>query len=165
MARDLTISEHNELILRDSVSGSDIVFYYRTPETPDRVKYQAGRFRRDGARMVMRFRSAAIEAAASVLVGIRDGDFTCGRDDEGLPIPISSNPDSLHYREDWKDLILQMAGDLLFIMGHELFEGQVDKTFLKSVQFVDENQEDAAEQPADGEGGEEIPPLATSSGD
>lgn len=163
MPRDLTVFDRNELTLRDSVSGTDIVFYHRTPTTADRVRYQAARYRRDGTRLVMCFRSAAIAAGAGVLTGIREGDFTLGRDESGQPVPLSSDPASPHYRPDWKDHVEAMAGDLLFILGHVLFEGQVDTSGLAAVQLVDEA--DGAEPPADEEDGGEITPLATSSGD
>lgn len=159
MARDLTKFDDNTLELLDSISGSSIILTYRTPTTSDRVRYQSRRFRREGDKLINCSRKAMIEAAAGVLTGIRDGDFTCGRDGDGQPIPLSSNPDSPHYREGWKDLIVDMAGDLLFILGNNLFEGKIDPQKLAELEIVDE------EETQDDTDGGIIPPLATSSGD
>ena len=154
MPRDLTRHNDNKLTLLDSISGTEIEFTYSTPGTVERVAYQAARFRREGTRMINCSRKAAINAAAGVLTGIREGDFAI----EGQP--LSSDPTSPNYREDWKRLIKDMAGDLLFIMGNELFEGKPDLDLLQGLTFVDE-----ADEPADETDGGEIPPLATSSGD
>lgn len=152
MARDLSKSDANELRLLDSTSGTEILFTYRTPTTADRVGYQARRFRREGNQLINCSRRAAVDAAAEVLVAIREGDFTC---DNQL---VSSDPASPNYRADWKDLIKDMAGDLLFIMGFELFEGRSDLAQLASLEIVDEG------DPKDETDGGNIPPLATSSG-
>lgn len=154
MARDLTVHTDNTLTLHDSISGTDIVFTYRTPTTNDRVRYQAARFRREGTRMINCSRRAAIDAAANVLTSIREGDFEI----DGKP--LSSDQASENYRSDWKKLIKDMAGDLLFIMGNDLFEGRVNPTLLEGITLVDEGDE-----PEDETDGGEIPPLAKSSGD
>lgn len=159
MARDLTKFDDNTLELLDSISGSSILLTYRTPTTSDRVRYQSRRFRKEGDKLINCSRKAAIEAAAGVLAGIRDGDFTCGRGPDNNPIPLSSDPTSPHYREDWKELIVDMAGDLLFILGNNLFEGQIDPKKLAALQIVDED------ETRDEEDGGIIPPLAKSSGD
>lgn len=154
MARDLTKHNDNKLTLIDSISGTQIEFTHRTPGTEERVAYQAARFRREGNRMINCSRKAAINAAAGVLTGIREGDFEINGQ------PLSSDPASPNYREDWKQLIKDMAGDLLFIMGNELFEGKPDLELLQRLTFVDEGDE-----PAEETDGGEIPPLAKSSGD
>lgn len=159
MARDLTKFDDNKLELLDSISGSSIELTYRTPTTADRVRYQSRRFRREGNRLINCSRKAMIEAATGVLVAIRDGDFTCGRDGDGQPIPLSSNPDSPHFRADWKPLVEEMAGDLLFILGNELFEGKLDTKRLADMEIVDE------EETRDEEDGGTIAPLVMSSGD
>lgn len=160
MPRDLTRFDNNELTLQDSVSGSSIVLYHRSPTTDDRVAYQASRFRREGNRLINCSRRAAISAAAGILTGIREGDFTLGRDAAGHPLPLSSDPSSPHYCADWTDHVADMAGDLLYIMGTELFEGRLDPSMLSGLTVVDEGDE-----PQDETDGGDIPPLAMSSGD
>ncbi len=154
MARDLTKHNDNTLTMHDSISGTDIVFTHRSPDTTDRVRYQAARFHREGNRMINCSRRAAIDAAANVLTGIREGDFEINGQ------PLSSDPVSENYRPDWKELIKDMAGDLLFIMGNILFEGKPDFDLWQDLTFVDEGDE-----PQDETDGGVIPPLAKSSGD
>lgn len=154
MARDLTKHNDNKFTMIDSISSTEIEFYHRTPGTEERVAYQAARFHRKGNFMINCSRKAAINAAAEVLNGIREGDFEI----DGQP--LSSDPNSPNYREDWKELIKDMAGDLLFIMGNNLFEGKPDLGLLQGLTFVDE-----ADEPIDETDGGIIPPLAKSSGD
>lgn len=153
MARDLSKHSNNDITMYDSISGSSIQFFHRTPETDDRIRYQAAKFRREGDRMINCSRRAAIDAAANVLTGIREGDFII----DGQP--LSSDPASENYRADWKELIEGMAGDLLFVMGNLLFEGQPDLELLSSLTFVDEG-----DAPKDETDGGKVPPLATGSG-
>ena len=153
MARDLSKSDNIPLRMLDSVSGTEIMLYYRTPTTEDRVGYQARRFRREGDKLINCARRAAIDAAAGVLTGIREGDFFC----DGKP--LASDPASANYRPDWHVLIKEMAGDLLFVMGYELFEGRTDLSQLESLEVVDEG------IPQEETDGGEIPPLAKSSGE
>lgn len=157
MPRQLEKCDNNEFRFNDPRTGEEIVFYYRSPETEDRVRHQTRRYGRKENTMVIRTRTACIESAAAVLTGIRDGDFVVGKE------PLSSTPGNPGYREDWQEHIVAMAGDLLLIMGHDLFEQKISIETLQSLEIVDEYSVDQggveledAERP--------IPPLATSSG-
>lgn len=155
MPRDLQITTDNTLTLFDPIEKTQVVFTHRTPETDDRVRYMVARYKRDGARLIDRTRSALIDAAAEVLTGIRPQDFTVGG------VPLSSTPGEEGYREDWKELVKAAAGDLLFLMGHELFDGRISLPDGFQANIVSEFDTPAA--PVE----EEMPlvPLAKSSDD
>lgn len=155
MSRDLLITTDNILKMIDPIEKTEVVFTHRTPETDDRVRFMVAKFKRDGDRLIDRTRSALIDAAASVLTGIRTGDFTIGGQ------PLSSTPGEEGYREDWKELIKAAAGDLLFLMGHELFDGRISLPDGLTTNIVSEF--DTEETPAEEAG--PIPPLESSSGD
>jgi len=164
MPRDLQITDNNTITLFDPIEKTEVVFTHRTPGTDERVRYMVGRYKRNGNKLIDRTRSALIDAAAEVLTGIRTGDFKVGR------VILSSNPEEEGYREDWKELVKAAAGDLLFLMGHELFEGRVsipDGQQLEIVSEFDASLQPSALslQPAEGEAGGDIPPLPNSSGD
>jgi len=158
MARDLQLTDNNTVTLFDPVEKTEIVFTHRTPTTDDRVRYMLGRFKRTGDKLIDRSRSAMVDAAAGVLTGIRTGDFVFSG------VPISSTPGESGYREDWKELIKAAAGDLLFLLGHDLFEGKVSITreMVSSIvnEFDDEVIQETEAQPEE----IQIPPLAKSSG-
>lgn len=157
MPRNLSKHDNNQMTLIDTLSRSEIVFYHRTPETSDRVRYQSRKFRRDGNTMINCTRTALIDAAESVLTGIRDGDFTVTAAD-GAEVIVSSNPESPFYNLFWKEMIRDMAGDLLFLLGHSLFEGELDVGVLSKMEFVSEG------EPIDEPERATLPPLVNSSG-
>lgn len=156
MPRNLEKCDNNEFRFLDPRSNEEVIFFYRSPTTEDRVRHQASRYGRIGSKMVIRTRTACVESAAAILTGIRDGDFVVG--DE----PLSSTPGGPGYREDWRDLIRDMAGDLLLLMGHDLFEQKIGIEVLNKLEIVDEFEGAAAVELEDGE--LEVPPLAKSSG-
>lgn len=159
MPRDLQLVENNTITLMDPVDKFEVVFSYRTPTTDDRVRYQASRYKREGTKLIDRSRSAVVEAALGVLVGIRTGDFTYAG------APVSSNPENPEYREDWKELVAAAAGDLLFLMGHDLFEGRVSIPDGANIEIVSEFEAAADKAEAEKAAEEPIPPLASCSGE
>lgn len=160
MARNVKKTDDiNEIRFHDPIGGTEVLFFHRDITTEDRVRHTTRKFVRKDGKLVMRFHSACIESAAAVLTGIRDGDFLYG--DE----PLSSTPGNPGYREDWKQLIEEMAGDLLLLMGHALFEPRMDPEALKQLETVGEF-ETAADSPLpDPETPEELLPLPKSSGE
>ena len=117
MPRELAITTDNELKIRDALSGDEVVLYYRTPATTDRVGYQKSLVVREGNQVQMRIHEAKLEFGSAILTGIRRGDFLI----DG--VLLSSTPGEDGYRTDWKALIEAAAGDLLLILGHQVFEG------------------------------------------
>lgn len=135
--RELKTANDNVMTITDPLDGSEVQFFYRTPETPDRVKYMVNRYRRSGQVMVDCTRSAAIAAATDVLTGIRPGDFCFAGQ------PLSSTPGEAGYREDWKELLVAVAGDLLFLLGFDLFVGRISAADIEHIPLRGEHEETA----------------------
>lgn len=159
MPRDVQIIENNTLTLFDPIEKAAVVFTHRSPTTDDRVRYMVAKYKRDGDKLIDRTRSALIDAAGGILTGIRPEDFTIG----GLP--LSSDPESVHFREDWKERVKASAGDLLFLMGHELFEGRISLPDGCQTSIVSEFDASLIPHSSSDVDVEVIPPLANSSGD
>jgi len=150
MARNLRKgTESNSITLHDPVGQADVVFYYRDLTSKDRIRHLTAKFGRTGdGKLVNRHYSACIESATEVLTGIRTGDFNYG---DG---PLSSTQGEDGYREDWKELLVEMAGDLLFLVGNDLFEPRIAPQLLQGVEIVGEFDAPAAMAEE-----EEPPPL------
>lgn len=155
MARNLMKDDDNSVTLYDPVDGSEVVFRHRAVTSRDRVRHLTRKYERQGNRLINRHHSACIESALDVLTGIRDGDFVWGIS------PISSDPASEAYRADWKNLIAEMAGDLLFILGADLFEPKADTSILSDIAVVSEFDSDSGTSPPEDV---ELLPLPPSSG-
>jgi len=142
--RDLKPTDKNELVVHDAISGTDIVLYYRLPTTSERIAYQRALIRKTGKKVVLRAGEARQEFGLKILTGIREGDF--GYDGK----TISSDPKSERYRDDWKQLVGETAGDLVEVLALTVFEGARTATAPTDFDFDE---------------GEEATPLPTTSGD
>lgn len=115
--RDLKQSDHNKMILEDPISGSKITLYYRLPTSTDRVEFEAASYRREGTEVIDNTPQARVDSALKILTGFSEGSFGYGGE------PISADPASPHYREDWKDLVRETASDLLSALSLKVFMG------------------------------------------
>ena len=156
MARNLKKDDDNKVTLLDPVDGTEIVLFHRAVTSRDRVRHMTRKYQRQGNKLINRHHTASIESALDVLTGIREGDFFHGDD------PVSSDPESKNFRQDWKELIESMAGDLLFILGADLFEPKADLGALGDIEVVSEFDQEQAPAPA---AEVELLPLAKNSGD
>jgi hypothetical protein len=163
MARELQQSNKNELKILDSISGSEIVLYYRLPTTRERIAFNKSCFKEKGGKLINHTVAARAAGGEMVLAGIRDGDFVYGG------TPLSSDPNSPNYREDWKALVKETAGDLLIALGMTVFEGNVQSHLLKALAEANPDEKTPAAAPEldddftfDLEGGDDIGPLAQS---
>jgi len=114
--RDLT-AKTNIMRITDAIGGGIVELHYRLPTTEERLEYQRACLVQDGDEVRFDPGQARVDFGLLVLTGIRDGDFAA----DGKP--ISSNPDSPDYREDWKILLRATASDLLGALGMAVFEG------------------------------------------
>ena len=115
--RDLKQSDQNTLIIKDAISGTDIELYYRLPLTSERVAYQNKLISRKNGKIQVHAVEARIEFGLKILTGFREGDF--GFDGK----PISANPQSQNYKENWKELIRTTAADIVNAFAFVVFEG------------------------------------------
>lgn len=152
MPRDLKQTDRNEMKIDDAISGCDLVLYYRQPTTQERIDFQRASFSRKGKKIINRRSEAQVEYGAVILTGIREGDFTAGTDENGKAVFISSDVTSTAYREDWKELVSATAGDLLMLLGLQIFEGSLQQLMKNATPENDEDDDD-----------ETIVPLVTSS--
>ena len=110
-------TKKNELILSDPVSGTDVAFYYSVPTTRDHVAIA----KNDGQAVDEGVLDNAIDVGLSLITGIRDGDFE--REEAGEWKPVSSNPESPDYYEDWKGFLREFASDLVMAFTTHVFRG------------------------------------------
>ncbi len=147
MPRDLQQTDRNEMIIQDAISACEIVLYYRQPTTPERIGFQRASWVRKGKKVHNRTAEARAHYGALILTGIREGDFSCGS------ALISSDPASPAYRADWKELVTATAGDLLMLLGMQVFEGSFQE-LVKAVATTQATSDDGdpdADDPDDNE--------------
>jgi hypothetical protein len=117
--RDLT-NEPNVFKIRDGVSGEVKEFIYRTPTAMDHQAYAAKSLGLIGNKAVISRKAiseARVEFGLRILIGIKDNQFgMAGK-------PISSNPESPDYWEDWKELLKQYAPDLISLFAVAVLDG------------------------------------------
>lgn len=115
--RDLKPNDKNKLVINDARSGTAIELYYRNPTTSEEVAYQSRLFKKQGKKMLVNAYETRLTYGLKILTGFREGDFGI----EGKP--ISSDPVSMNYREDWKELLKDNAADLVTSFAFAIFEG------------------------------------------
>lgn len=104
------------VVFRDQIAGGTCKLSYRIPTASEIQEYDSMRIRREGDKSFDNAATARIQMALKILTGIRDGDFTV--DDK----PISSDPQSEHYNEKWKDLVYDAGADILAFLGMFVFD-------------------------------------------
>lgn len=134
--RDLKRSENNRLALMDGVSGEKIVVFYATPTASQVKAYRQASIKRKGDKVVMNTFDPALKYGLEILTGFEEGAF--GYDGK----PISADPESANYREDWKNLLAETASDIVTIVAAVAFDGvKVEKTD-SGIEFEGEAPED-----------------------
>lgn len=131
--------ELNELKIYDSLSGCEIVLYYRTPTTQETVRYNNELVTRKRNKLVTRFGETRQKYGAAILEGFREGDFEKKAD--GEYVPIASDPESEHFDPNWKELVQSKAPDLVGLLGRCVFESAAE----------DEHEREESEESEDAE--------------
>jgi len=125
MARNTSKSLNNELKIHDNMSDSDIVLFYRTPETSERQAYQNLALQRKGKNIKFNQAEARLVHGLKILTGFREGDFT--RDVNGEKnVPYSSDKSSPHYLETWKEEVEAGAADLVMLLAAHVFDASAE---------------------------------------
>lgn len=122
MARRLG-EELNEMKLQDNLSGSEIVLYYRMPETEERVAYSSESLQRKGRKIIQKTVETRLKYGARILAGFRTGDFEKKKD--GKWLPLASDPESEHYDPDWKVYLQKHAADVIELLALRVFDAPV----------------------------------------
>ncbi len=116
MPRQLT-AEPNVLKLRDHISNSTIVLYYRTPTAKEQAAYTNGMTKRVRNKLINCTGEQRQTKGAEILAGFREGDFL--KPDGSV---ISSDPKSPKYDPEWKNLLIRYAPDLIETLAIHAFE-------------------------------------------
>ncbi len=109
-------AERNTLEIQDGMTGDTHEVYYRMPGNEERAAYQNGAFERRGQKIRSRIFENRLKFGARLITGFAKG--TIGIDGK----MISSDPDDPDYRQDWKDLLVRHAGDIVASVAASVFE-------------------------------------------
>lgn len=141
MARILG-AERNTLKVFDRISGTELEIYYREPTTEERAVYSNQTISRKGRKVKVQVGETRQKFGVRIMSGFRDGDFVAPKD--GKPVPIASDKDSPNYAENWKDLVLKHASDIIELLAAHVFEGSAeveDGDGLDDDDLVDEGED------------------------
>jgi hypothetical protein len=133
--RDLKKDDRNKLVLDDTLSGTKIGVFYATPTTSQVKSYRQQSIRRKGNKVVVDNFDPALKFGLEILTGFEEGAF--GYDGQ----PISADPASPHYREDWKVLLKETAADIVTTVAHIVFDGIRSGQNADDVEFGEEAEE------------------------
>ena len=117
MPRDIEASDKNEMELYDPIAQEKVTLYYKTPTNSQRVRFDNDCTTGKGKKTKLQLAYAHLKYGGEVLTGIKEGHFTKGGE------VISSDPASDNFDPEWKDLFVRNAGDLVQILGRQLFQG------------------------------------------
>jgi hypothetical protein len=112
--------ESNELRIRDNISGSILVIYYRMPETDENVRYTNEAIQRHRNKLVNRLGQVRQKYGLAILTGFREGDFEVkGPNGNGWAPLKMTDP-------DWKKKLAQHAPDIIEALAIHVFESGVE---------------------------------------
>lgn len=108
---------YNIAFVRDGVSGDVHELHYRMPTNAERISYQAGLYVRRGKQLINQALDTRLRLGSQLLVGFAKG--TIGLDGK----PFAADPKDPDYREDWRNLLLLYAPDVVAVVALAAFEG------------------------------------------
>src|SRR5512134_1157262 len=91
----------------DAPSGQTCGIYYRRPKPSECIAYQSSLLKRKGDKIQDNTTKTRLEFGLKIITGIREGDY--GVEDGNGELPLSSDPSSKDFREDWKELLARIA--------------------------------------------------------
>jgi len=106
----------NSVTFFDSISNSKITLFYRMPTTEERIAYANSLVTRRGTKIESKIGESRLEYGAKILTGFKEGDFAT---EEG---PFSSDPQSPHYKVDWKKTLRESAQDVIAQLAIHVFD-------------------------------------------
>ena len=110
----------NEMVVADPMSGDQLILYYRSPTTEERQQYVSDLFLQEDGKVKDNTQIARLKWGLELLTGI--GDQTLALTIDGETRPVHNNPESEHYRADWKELMREYAADLPVFLALRVFE-------------------------------------------
>lgn len=115
--RDLKKTDRNKVVLLDLQGGGKITLFYASPSTSQVRAFHKESLRRKGNKVLVDSFDPALKYGLEVITGFDEGAFGYGGQ------PISADPASPNYREDWKELLAETACDIVITLGRLVFEG------------------------------------------
>ncbi len=109
-------AERNTLDIQDGITGDVHEIYYRMPTNEERAAYQNGVFERRGQKLKSRVFENRLKFGSRIISGFAKGTLGI----EGKP--FSADPSDPDYRQDWKDLLIRYAGDIVASVAANVFE-------------------------------------------
>lgn len=111
----LDISPTEKHLVVIAISGVEVGLYRRSPTTKERLDYQVATIQTKKNKFGFD-NAARLKFGLALVTGIRDGDLGF----EGQP--LSSDPQSPHFRADWKAILRDHRADLLMGVAMDAFE-------------------------------------------
>ena len=133
----------------DAPSGQTCGIFYRRPKPSECIAYQSSLLKRKGDKIQDNTFKTRLEFGLKIITGVQEGDY--GIENGERAVPISSDPSSPDYREDWKELIARIAHLHVVAVAALAFEG-VAARGKTGVEFEQET----------GEGADDIIPVGKS---
>lgn len=108
------------LKLEDNISGSTVTLFYALPTNTQRLGYQNASVERKGGRIINHTIEARQKYGLEILSGVKAGGLEVQEDGEWVPLITEKGQDG--YREDWKDIVLEQASDLVELLAAQVFD-------------------------------------------
>lgn len=145
---DLSCEKNRFPVVAKNHKGEDVTFdlFYRRPTTEEIVAYNSRLFVKKNGKVHNNVVPTRIDFGTRILTGFQDGIFTVGGK------PVSSDPGSLDFYPDWKNLLKGALAGTVANFAFRVFEA------VSEAQQLDQEDLLAGEE----EAGEETPPLAKS---
>jgi len=109
--------KRNVIEIALGLSSTPLVLGFRLPTTEERIAYRAAQHVREGDVVRTRLYETRIEHGQAILTEFESGCMTL----DGKP--VSSDPKSDAYCEDWKELLVQVAPQAVEALAVRVFEG------------------------------------------
>lgn len=129
MPRILT-DQPNKVTFLDNIGGGKLTLLYRMPSTDERIEYTNAQVSRKGRKIESITGTTRQKYGAKILVGITDGEWQ-----KADKTPLSSDEKSPYFDAKWKDIIKDLASDVIAMLAIHVFENALS---------IDTSEEDEA---------------------
>lgn len=110
----------NSLKIEDNISGTTITLFYSLPTNTQRLGYQNSSVERKAGRIINHTVEARQKYGLEILTGVKAGDLEVQEGEDW--VPLITDPKADGYREDWKDVVLEQASDLVELLAAQVFD-------------------------------------------
>ena len=114
----------NTLKMWDNISNSELEVQYRSPTTEERTAFSNESIQRKRNKLLFRTAQTRQKFGLKILAGIREGDFIVKKG--GKDMPLASDPKSPNYDENWKEIMMKHASDIIELLAGHVFENPAE---------------------------------------